>query len=128
MSLSTRPSPRARIKDRVRRIKSELSCVEGALFWATKGREIENYIPGEVIQTAIGLTHIPDPDQYSHFFPRKGEREKSFIEAKLGRKTLDKTQFAVSCSPHMNLENMQNRFDWSVMMEEIVKTIERWNT
>lgn len=116
------------IKDRVRRISGEVKQVPGAVFWATKGREIENYIPGEVMAKVMPIKSIPDPGQYEYFFPRVSTRSGSFLENKLNRKTLDKTQFAVECIHHMTLDNMRGRFDWEVEMNKIVKAIREWNS
>lgn len=116
------------IKDRVRRISGEVKQVPDAVFWATKGREIENYVPGSVMEEVIGLKSIPNPGQYECFFPRVGAKTPSFLEARLNRKTLDKTQFAVECVKHMTLANMRGQFDWEVEMTRIVKVIQEWNS
>lgn len=53
---SDRKSPRSRINDTKRRILHEFS--NGAsVAWLTKGREIENYIQHEVLQSAVKLAH-----------------------------------------------------------------------
>lgn len=116
------------IKDRVRRISREVKQIPGAIFWATKGREIENYIPGSVMEKVIPIKSIPDPGQYEYFFPRTGTRSGSFLEGKLNRKTLDKTQYAISCTKHMTFDNMRQRFDWEQEMSKIAKAIRDWNS
>src|SRR5207253_9462944 len=67
-----RVGPGARVKDRVRRIRAEVRRIPGAHIWVTSAREIENYLPGAAISTALGPTRLPDPTQYEAFFPRKG--------------------------------------------------------
>jgi hypothetical protein len=122
-----RSGPKTKIKDRVRRISREVKAIPGAGFWATKGREIENYVPGEVIKQALDRALVPDPGQYDSFFPRTKSKSDSFIEKYLSRKTLDKTQFAVECVKHMTIDNMKGRFDWEVKVTEIVQFIRKWN-
>ena len=66
-----RKDPTARIKDRVRRINSEVRRIPGSHIWVTQAREIENYLPGEVVGLALGrTTPYVDPGQHQLFFPR----------------------------------------------------------
>ena len=119
--------PSARFKKRVARIKQEVKNIPNASIWTTRGREIENYIPGKVMEIVMKKKNVPDPGQYDSFFPRARAAQASFIEKHLNRKTLDKTQFAIDCSIHMNIENMTERFDWQKKITEIVETIKSWN-
>jgi len=117
----------ARVKNRVRRIRSEVHRIPNAYIWVTQAREIENYLPGEVIAKAIGHTTAPNPGQYDVFFPRQRQTEPSYIEAKLNRKSLDKMELAVSSTAHTTLDLMNDRFDWSQQLEVIVEKVRSWN-
>lgn len=123
-----RSGPSSRIKARAKRISGEVKKIPGAGFWATQGREIENYLPGTVIAKARNSSTVPDPGQYESFFPRQKKENDSFIEKHLGCKTLDKTQFAVDCVKHMTFDNMKTRFDWEKKVSQIVDAIRKWNS
>jgi putative ATP-dependent endonuclease of OLD family len=123
-----RTAPQTRIKERVRRIKAEVAKIPNAYLWITQGKEIENYIPGAVIASSQSMATVPDPGQFDNFFPKKRISAQSFIESHLGVKSLDKTQFAIGCVDHMDVTNMQNRFDWFASMTAIVARIREWNS
>jgi len=115
------------VKDRVRRIRSEVLKLPGAHIWVTNAREIENYVPGSVLAKALTYSALPDPTQYDLFFPRKGHPESSYVETKMNRKGLDKMDLAVLCAPHMDKDVMSTRFDWAAQMLNIVSRIKAWN-
>ena len=118
---------RTKVKDRVRRIRAEVLKIPGALIWVTDGREIENYIPGGVLEKALEMSGLPDPGRYDLFFPRKGSPGGSYIESKLSRKALDKMDLAVLTVPHMDRSSMEQRFEWKSRMQQIVDRIASWN-
>lgn len=122
-----RTAPKTRIKERVRRIKTEVEKIPNSYLWITQAKEIENYVPGEVIAKSQGLSTVPDPAQYDNFFPKKRITTPSFIETHLSVKSLDKTQFAIECVEHMDYDNMSGRFDWEGAMYFIVDRIRAWN-
>ena len=117
----------AHVKDRVKRIRPEIANIPSAHIWVTSTREIETYIPGEVLQRSYGVAHAPDPEPYQHFFPRKGSHTKSYVAANLGRKTLSKVELALLSAHHMTEANMKGRFDWVKQMAKVVKQIREWN-
>jgi putative ATP-dependent endonuclease of OLD family len=122
-----RSGARAQLKDRVERIKSEVAEIPGAHCWITSAREIENYLPGEVISEALGIAELPDPGQYESFFPRERTPGSSYVETNLKRKQLDKMELAVSAVPHMALESMKKRFDWDSQLLQVAERISVWN-
>jgi hypothetical protein len=122
-----RSAPGARVKDRVRRISAEVRNIPGAHVWVTQAREIENYIPGAVLEKAAELAKLPDPDQYGIFFPRKGAPGTSYIESRMNRKSLDKMDLSILSVPHMDKAMMSTRFDWESQMCDIVNRIDAWN-
>ena len=123
-----RASKGARVKDRVRRIRAEVLKIPNAHIWVTGAREIENYIPGDVLAGALEHANLPDPQQYELFFPKKGHPSTSYIERRLNRKTLDKMDLAVLCAPKMEKAIMAGRFDWEAQITNIVEKIRSWNS
>ena len=121
---SSRPDA---LKHRVRRIREEVERVPGGHVWITRAREIENYLPGDVLEQASGASSLPDPSQFENFFPRKGARRKAYIEANLKRRHVDKMELATLSVPHMTMDLMASRFDWNEQMTEIVGRIRSWN-
>jgi len=116
------------IKGRVKRIHTEVQKIPDAHIWITSAKEIENYIPCSVLEKALDLSGLRDPEQYENFFPRKKACSESYIEANLNRRNVDKVDLARSSVPHMTNDIMADRFDWKEQMKEIVARIESWNT
>ena len=81
---SDRASENSPIKARVERIRAEVETISGAHIWITEAREIENYLPGSVLEKASGSRSLPDPGQYESFFLSLGKEDiqfKSYVEA-----------------------------------------------
>jgi hypothetical protein len=124
-----RKDPNARIKDRVRRINREVKKIPGSHIWVTQAREIENYLPGAVIASALGRsTHYQDPGQYQLFFPRRGAGlpGTSYVEKELSRAGLDKMELAIQAAPHMTRDEMKVRFDLEHQINRVISSIQRW--
>lgn len=115
------------IKERVRKIQAQVKKIPGAHIWTTAAKEIENYTPGSVLQSALGIDSVPDPGQYERFFPGERDGSDSFIQTKLDRRTMDKMELALCSAPFMDKEKMKSRFDWEKEMEQIVERIDKWN-
>lgn len=122
-----RETKKSRIKDRVRRIRKEVQEIPNAHIWITEAREIENYLPGSVLEKASGSRSLPDPGQYESFFPRKGTSNKSYVEARMKRKNVDKMELALSSAQRLTKDVMTGRFDWKDQIGEIVERIKSWN-
>ena len=122
-----RSSVHSRLKGRVRRIREEIERIPGGHIWITRAREIENYLPGGVLEQALGGSSLPDPGQFESFFPRKRSRQRSYIAEHLSRQHLDKMDLATLSAPHLTKELMESRFDWSEEMAKVVERIESWN-
>lgn len=119
--------PRARVKDRVRRIRAEVMNIPSAHIWISKGREVENYIPGEILAKVYERSSLPDLGQYDHFLPRRHASSKSYSEMHLNQKAIDKVELAIEATPQMTLELMKSRFDWKEQMESIREKIKTWS-
>ena len=123
-----RDSENSPVKDRVERIRKEVENIPDAHIWITAAREIENYLPGSVLEKASGLQSLPDPEQYENFFPRTEASDKSYLETNMSRKHCDKMRLAMQSAPHMTKDIMAERFDWEDQMKAIVARIKSWNT
>jgi putative ATP-dependent endonuclease of OLD family len=124
-----RKDNRARIKDRVRRINREVKKIEGSHIWVTQTREIENYLPGTVIASALGRnSNYQDPGQYQLFFPRRGAGlpGTSYVEKELSRAGLDKMELAIKSAPYMTRDLMKARFDLEQQINRIISSIQGW--
>lgn len=75
---SDKSSKTARLKDRVRRILEEVKKIPRSHIWITSQKEIENYLPGEVLGLAYKKTSLPDPEQFECFFPKKAHASNYF--------------------------------------------------
>ena len=122
-----RVSKDSEIKGRVKRIEMEVQKIPDAHIWITGAKEIENYIPGSVLEKALGFSTLPGPGQYENFFPRKKACSESYIEANLNRRNVDKVDLAMSSVQYMEKGIMTKRFDWEEQMKKIVARIESWN-
>ena len=116
-----------RVKDRVRRIRAEVKNIPGAHIWVTDAKEIENYVPGQILSSAMGINSLPDPGQYEVFFPRKSAAGTSYVEKRMKRKSVDKMDLAILTIPEMTKEAMTKRFEWDSQMRQIAERIEAWN-
>ncbi len=123
-----RVSKDSEIKGRVKRINAEVQKIPDAHIWITDAKEIENYILGSVLDKALDLSGLRDPEQYENFFPRKKACSESYIEANLNRRNIHKIDLARLSVPHMTEDIMVDRFDWKKQMKEIVARIKAWNT
>jgi hypothetical protein len=121
-------SKRSNYKPRVIRIRDEMERVPGAVTWITETKEIENYLTGEILGKALGLSgNVQDPLQYQTFFPGMKKGNGSYLEDVLGRSGIDKIELAVQCNAHTEPNSLHQRFDWQIKMESVVAAIRRWN-
>ena len=123
-----RVSKDSEIKGRVKRIEMEVQKIPDAHIWITDAKEIENYIPGSVLEQTLELSELRDPEQYENFFPRKKACSESYIEANLNWRNIDKVDLAMSSVQYMENGIMAKRFDWEEQMKEVVARIKSWNS
>jgi hypothetical protein len=117
------------IKARVGRIKDEVGKIPNAHIWITDAKEIENYLPGSVLDKAFKQSNLPNPDRFGSFFPSEsGAGKTSYLENHLNRKTVDKIELASETCPHMSKEVMLQRFDLAQQITEIITKIRTWNS
>jgi putative ATP-dependent endonuclease of OLD family len=116
-------------KNRVLRIEAEVLSIPGAHIWITEGKEIENYLPGVVLDKVFEVAGILDPERHEVFFPSKNTNKEgaSFVELQLKRRGVDKMELAIQAAPHMTKDLMEKRFDLADQMRQIIEKIRRWN-
>jgi hypothetical protein len=117
------------LKDRVKRIKAEVENIPNAHIWITDAKEIENYLTGEALCSALNLSNLPDPGKFERFFPKDNDPQGiSYVESHLKRKSMDKMELASSTCPHMTQEMINQRFELAEQITKIIEKIESWNT
>ncbi len=116
----------SRLKKRVQRIKKQVESIPDSFIWITEAKEIENYLPGDVLGVYMGANiSLRDPGQYELFFPSSNGH--SYMEKHLGQKTIDKMELALKTVPLMGKEKMSLRFDLAKRINGIVERIAIWN-
>jgi len=116
------------LKKRVSTIKQQVESLPNSHIWITKAKEIENYLPGELLADYIQSGQPKDPGQYERFFPaKKSEKGSSYLESQLGLKSIDKMELALETAPKMTKEMMRVRFDLEKQITAIIEKIEQWN-
>jgi len=127
---SDRSSKYVPLKSRVARVQEECAKLPSGKghSWITGTREIENYIPGELLSKVFGKSGLPDPDQYESFFPKKKTKQVSYIEKHLEKTMIQKVQLAMQVAPLMTLALLRSRFDLEPAMQELIAKIREWNS
>jgi hypothetical protein len=119
----------SRIKQRVSRIRAEVNRLPSARIWITDAKEIENYLPKDVLSQVFSPLTPRAPTRFEHFFPGASAANStpSFIEGELERKSIDKIELASKCAPYMSRDNLADRFDLTDQTQQIIDTIRSWN-
>lgn len=129
ISDSDKKSKLAQLKDRVRRIRDEFAKLnpERSFHWILTVREIENYLTGELLMRIMNhsKSQLPDPEQFESFFRK--DKERSYLETNLNRKTFDKAELAALATFHMKIDDINDRFDLRNSIKKIISTIQIWN-
>lgn len=100
------------------RVKKE--CKEiGIQCWITKGKEIENYLPKEAIQTTFNNSGFRQSKQYELFPNYIKSLDKNFSDHKVN--------FANKIVDSITKEDSKNILDLKVQIEGIIEKIDRWN-
>lgn len=112
-----------KINSTKKRIAQEITDI-GGLAWITDGKEVENYIPPEVItkhygkSTQSSLGKYEDLAEYLDKNIGKGEG-KRFEKAKV--------EFAATVCPMLSKDNLQSILDLPTKLTEICEKIKAWN-
>ena len=107
------------LKTWVERIREEVGKIDRAHIWITEAKEIENYLPGSVLERTTGLSPLPDP--------KKDESWSSYAQKHMQRERTNKVGLAISSTQYMTKEVMEGRFEWEEQMKQIAERIKSWN-
>ena len=110
-----------RPKPHVLRIKGELEEQE-MICWITAGKEVENYIPPEVIPLVF-----PDESLKGTAEDRQYENNVKAIRAFKNRISLKKVAMAHTVAEKLTREMLEDTLDLSERLDEVCAQIRRWN-
>lgn len=119
----------SKIKRRTGLLKKQMEKVPGSYIWITGAKEIESYVPTELLNQHWGKKSIEPIGQYEPFWhePTKKNPVKGYFEKHSPTKTVDKVSLALDIVPKMTVMNMGEMFEWGKEMRAIVAKIEEWN-
>lgn len=119
---SDKTSSRKPINSTKKRIEIEFEK-NNQICWITKGKEIENYVPKEIIGDFYDKKITEEFDKYQTLdtFLDKYKKDEGKIFKRL------KIQYAQQYVKKMNYENMKNILDIDIKMKKVIKEIEKWN-
>lgn len=115
---SDKRSRSAKINDTKKRIMSEFSnlCM---FYWVTKGKEIENYLPKQAIESMLGVTIQNRCEQYQLFPDYISPYYKSFSNKKV--------PFANQIKGFISFDNSSGILDLKKQIEALYQQIKKWN-
>lgn len=119
---SDKRNQQAKLNDTKKRIISEVEA-NGGVFWVTKGKEIENYIPASAIASWKGLSGVRQVEQYGDFFDYLDGVSKGRGKHYSSRKSL----LAENVASHVTRETLAEVLDLGEKLEELCMTIKKWN-
>jgi hypothetical protein len=120
---SDRLYPRQRLNATKQRIRQEINDI-GAIFWDTKGKEIENYIPHGAIASMFEKKLDKQIGQYQPF---SDYLDKMISKAEGNKFLSNKVLFAEKICPHLCRENLTPILDLEERLNEVCKRIRKWN-
>ena len=105
------------------RIVKEIQEVGGA-SWITNGKEIENYIPLQVVKAVIDQQAKKQVERFQDF----SEYLENIKDGEGERFKRGKPLFAEKFLSHITLENSKDILDLNKKMVEAIRHIKRWNS
>lgn len=108
-----------KVNDTKLRLSSEVANV-GGFIWETKGRTIENYLPGNILSDEI--ENLPNPTKYVDYNAYLEKNQPSL--AKIFKRS--KTAFAAKVVEGISLSDM-DLLDLRQQVEGLCNTIRSWN-
>jgi putative ATP-dependent endonuclease of OLD family len=104
------------------RMISEVEGV-GGLAWVTAGREVENYIPRQALETTYAQDSIKPLGPYQSF-----PHYLDGLKAGEGKRfTANKVAFADRICPLLTRENIAAALDLGERLDEVCRRIRGWN-
>jgi len=120
---SDKKTKSTRINETKRRIKTEFS-ERKSLCWITKGKEIENYIPSDVVNSFWNVKESKQVPEYESFFDHLDK-----VSTNEGKKySAKKPLLAENIISRMTKENMKNIMDMDERMRKVCSEIKKWNS
>ncbi|MBU1557394.1 ATP-binding protein [Patescibacteria group bacterium] len=120
---SDKASSSAELNNTKKRVIEEMSENENGFVWVTEGREIENYIPKEVLEKKY--------DKETTIIYNKFGKIGDFLEnLKTGEKerfNRNKVLFAENVIPLIDKNSISGRLDLEEKIEEVCQKIRDWN-
>lgn len=120
---SDKRSQQASINSTKKRIKQEFEKLD-TLCWITKGKEIENYIPSEVVEQFLEINDSDHVEQYSSFF----EYIDNLKQGEGTKYSTKKSLLAEKIIHYMTIENMRPVLDLDEKIEAVCNCIKEWNS
>jgi len=119
----------SRIKRRASILKTQMGKQPSSYTWITEAKEIESYVPTEILCQQWNKKTLKPIGQYEPFWhkPTKKNPSKGYFEKYSLTKTVDKVSLALDTTPKMTVQNMGEMFEWGREMKAIVDKIEEWN-
>jgi hypothetical protein len=105
------------------RVAQEVEAM-GGVVWITDGREVENYIPADVIRKYYGRAEVPAPKKFEHF-ANYLDREMGAGEGKRFERA--KVEFAARVCQVMAKEDLAAGRDLPKKLDELCSKIRAWN-
>lgn len=120
---SDKRNQQSRINDTKQRIKKEFDDLD-AFCWITKGKEIENYIPVDAVNSHWDVQAKEAVGRYDSFFDYLDK----IIDREGTKYSGKKTLLAEKIIPYMTKENVSLMLDMDESMERICSIIKSWNS
>jgi putative ATP-dependent endonuclease of the OLD family len=111
-----------KLKTRVQKIELEAEQIGGVFTWITDGKEIENYIPVNAVESLLDKSELPQVEQYEDFFEYL-----ETIKKGSGSYRDKKPLLASKISQYLTKENIREAFDLPEQLEYVCATIKQWN-
>jgi len=119
---SDKKAPQTRLNATKKRIRDEIKDM-GGLAWVTKGKEIENYVDGEVLAQGLSLTEKLEFEQYDSVFDTLAESKTGNHKSWKTRKPL----LAEKLAPHFTKEILARTLDLEEQLNSVCQRIRGWN-
>jgi AAA15 family ATPase/GTPase len=116
------------LKPRLKRIKGEIDAM-GGYCWVTEVKEVENYIPPDILGKIFSKTSLLKIGKYEHFYhiPKGKSKDLGYWQKNKFDGQFDKVEFAHKVAEDITRENIENVFDLDKNMKEICRRIKTWN-
>jgi putative ATP-dependent endonuclease of the OLD family len=106
------------LKEWAERVIKELEA-SGGLPWVTYGKEVENYIPHDVLKQYTGMDDLEEPERFANII--------DLIKKILDRKTMEKVALAEKICPLITKELVSKTSDLEEKVKSASSHIRRWN-